>query len=136
MSGSEDWIELGVPNASVALKATGPAAYGHPARMRIRARSHEVERDCELSAVAKFCDEIGTLHRSLTGSARLESIDRDAVLLLTAHDDGHLTIDAEVGEHFGGPVEWDFRVRFHLDQSYLPTLALSLRAEFVNRTSQ
>lgn len=129
MTATIDWIRLGA-SSSIALAATGPAAYAHPARIRLSAGEHAFEQECEFLNVEAFCDSLSAMHQTLRGTASLDSLEDDFHLTLSSGEFGHIGVDASLLNHCGG---WAFKIWFDIDQSYLPSLISDLRSEFLKR---
>lgn len=131
-----DWIKLGDGQASVAVSLTGPVGYGWPAIVEISISAVKIQREPTLMNVADFIDAVELLHRNLSGVAELESLEGDFNLKLSATSLGRIAVDANAYEWVGGSFEYDFRGKFEVDQSYLPSLIHGLRAQLKNRAPE
>ena len=131
-----DWIKLGDGQANVAVTLTDPVGYGWPAIAKIHIDAVTIQRQPTLVNLADFINAVEQLHRNLTGEAELESLEGDFNLKLSATSSGGIAVDAHAYEWAGGSFEYDFRGKFEVDQSYLPSLIHGLRAQLKNRAPE
>ncbi|EJL27632.1 hypothetical protein PMI01_03759 [Caulobacter sp. AP07] len=132
---SHDWIKFGDGQANVAVTLTETVGYGWPALARITLDTIMVERQPTLMNVADFVKAAEKMHSDLAGEAKLESLEGDFDLKLSANSLGRIAIEVTAHKWAGNSFEYDFRGKFEVDQSYLPSLIHGLRAQLKNRAS-
>jgi hypothetical protein len=130
----DEWIALVGTGASVRILPSGPPELGWPARFELKAGSLAIERAYELGDVQAFCDQISNMHRTLTGSTSLGDWDHQLDLSLEMKSLGTVEVRASVCEF--GSFEIDLKVRFQIDQSYLPAFVQSMRTGFEKQAWQ
>jgi hypothetical protein len=130
MFDGDSWVQLGGDGAMIALRAGGKRGFEFPADIRFKAGRIEGERTVGLWAVDEFASALEQMHRTLGGSASLNTYEDDFRIAATMERLGHVGVSVSIAEHLGGPVEFDFNYRFEVDQSYLPAFITGLRKQF------
>ena len=126
------WIRFGEGQGLVALTVrpqSGPA-YGFLTLVQFKAAQLEGQREVTLINVDDFTAQLRRMHETLQGRASIESLEHDLVLTLESGPLGSIPVTVRIGERWGGPVDFELKFKFAIDQSYLPTIIAGLSRQF------
>jgi hypothetical protein len=115
--------------SEVKLVPVGAPGVGFPTRLEVSSGPFSVAIEAEARSYAAFCESLATLHKNLTGEARLEFWNEEHCLVLRGNGRGSIEVMLNVTD---SRTPWFARltVKMFLDQSYLPTIIHDIRESF------
>ena len=117
--------EAAIQSGSVCVVISDEVPDRRYARVRLASDLGEAVSRVYALEVGAFLDDLGQLDRTLSGSAKLESLEGDFSLELTAQKLGHIGLNARLSNVERSS---DFFVSGQTDQSCLPDFIRSCRA--------
>lgn len=109
----------------LAIAPLGPPDYGLPVRIAVTAGCYAGRSEGLLGNPTAFRDAVAAMHRSLSGAARLETLDDALTLDLAMGARGAVAARLE-SRWSDGAREVRLAMDFALDQSFLPGLVAAL----------
>jgi hypothetical protein len=133
----QTWVVLGRVGARLALQRSSErddvyveGAFG--AVLRLDCGDVQLQRTCSIEYVESFCRAVEGIYRDLSGDTELSTFD-DLSIRVSAGPMGAVDVRIESGDV--GPVTYQLKISFQLDQTYLPPFVRRLRAEFPSKVA-